>query len=211
MNRQSIYENSVNDLLKAYNTGTLQHGDLTKCATATILRRSSKELGVEEGSWAAAFLTQREEDTLKLTPQLITKEGEIIGIEEEFMGPFPISEKRVIRKLSDIPSDQQAEAQKTYKECNDLIAKSGYTKSELANIEYTFEAARQSKNPIEWVWTGLTDVLEVLKTIHEVDNATHKVTLSKFVKNPDYKVVDMEDLESEDEMRMSTEHFHRME
>lgn len=208
MNRQSIYENSVNDLLKAYNSGALQHGNITTCATGTILQRTADKLHGFVGVWAGAFMTEVD-DNGKVYPQLLTKDNEIIAIQST--GNFFESRtKHVIINLADVPKEYKKSAEGGYRDTNLLISESGYTKSELANIEYAFEAVRKTSNKTEkWIWNGLIDVLNVLKTIHEVDNATFQVTLDKFIENPNYKVKSYDDM-SKDLEEKKKKHLHHI-
>lgn len=49
-----------------------------------------------------------------------------------------------------------------------VINATGYAWTELAKIEYTFEAADKGNNDEDWMFNGLVAVLEVLKDIHQV-------------------------------------------
>lgn len=58
----------------------------------------------------------------------------------------------------------------TRKAAFDLIASTGYTPNELAEVEYAFESSDKGNSNEDWMFNGLVAVLEVLKQIHEVQD-----------------------------------------
>jgi hypothetical protein len=67
-----------------------------------------------------------------------------------------------------------------YQEAKGLVAASGYTEEELAEIEYAFEIADQGNSREDWMFNGLVAVLDELKRIHDVSDQDSQEALKPF-------------------------------
>lgn len=62
------------------------------------------------------------------------------------------------------------------------IKKSGYSRKELARIEFAFETADQGETEDEWIFNGLMAVVEVLADIHQISLEAKEKSKLLFVK-----------------------------
>ncbi len=155
MNRQDLYEKNVNILLDAFNKGELVSGQCTGCAVGNLFYGSN--------CWTARMGLRSGHDRISPLQAVEIQDVSILAM------PGMVLEAERLRK------------------------KVGYTWHELMQIEDAFEAGCHSVN----TWTaegdetgeirviaqsrmaGLTNVLDLLKEFHYVDEDTHTESIKK--------------------------------
>lgn len=146
MNRKELYEKSVNKLLDAYNNQTLRFKDCSACAVGNLLGSSA---------WGSLFSTGPTAGIGQVTNSM----------RKYLTGKWSVFIRYGYLDLSNLIMKRQSG--------RNSIKKSGYTRKELMEIEYAFEATQfgsfKTDQTKEAQLKGLTAVLKELARIHGVD------------------------------------------
>jgi hypothetical protein len=173
MNRVELYKQSIDILYQAYFDGTLKHGDCTACAVGNILKPAAQKIDVPNLRWHHLFLTvgkmSHKEDCIEFSKQQIVPEPGCMIAYNFLFGHMCVP-------LSEIDEHGRT----AYQEAKGLVAASGYTEEELAEIEYAFEIADQGNSREDWMFNGLVAVLDELKRIHDVSDQDSQEALKPF-------------------------------
>lgn len=159
MNRPKLYDKTVKVLYDAYFNDTLEHGDCAACVVGNICKEASLITGIPRRAWWRLFVTTR---SLGIPSQAIALPGEILASN----GYMPA---RSVPALDTTYTDAQISS-RILEEALRLVEATGYTVSELAQIEYAFESAPGGDSDEDHMFNGLVNVLEVLNSIHQMSS-----------------------------------------
>jgi hypothetical protein len=170
---KQLFDQTVSDLVTAYISNELRHGECSACAVGNILKRFAKDLLIPNYSiWSCLFVTKT---SFGKQTQLIAKSDneyirhgltiEKISLTEEYLTPSSRFNAMVNKACA-----------------NRLIEASGYTMEELARVELAFETAPVGESDDEWMFNGLMAVVDVLADINGISLEEREESKLMFVR-----------------------------
>lgn len=174
MKNKQLYDKTVSILEQAYLKNELVHGDCMACAVGNLVKHSgldcykTKEelqVAIDKG---AIYVKDLDKPFLPMWKQVFYTTGNALW--EAIFG-----EKS--------PKHQKTNPDNYRGVIKQLIDATGYTWQELAKIEFAFETANEGNSEDEYMFNGLSSVIDTLDKIHEnTDEVITKESKAKFVK-----------------------------
>lgn len=156
---KATFESTVDVLVKAYLNDTLEHGSCEACAVGNIVHAAGfKRYG------NLAFKDMPKDSCGNWKALFVTYSDGVQRIR-----------KRDTEKYWNYDPEWVSIGEK-------MVASTGYTDDELAQVEFAFETADKGKNDDEWMFNGLMSVVDVLAKIHSVSLEQKSAAKAMFVK-----------------------------
>lgn len=174
MNRIDLYYKTIDTLREAWEANEVSHAKVAQCPIGLMCAPYLKEMGIDNPLWTSKFIT-----TVNDGKAWYAEPGERIVTSRFIFTSFSI------RPYNTLPSDMQDE-----EKVMELIARTGYTQRELADLEHAFEAApgyNEGMNAVgnmankQWLYDGMVAFVDKLGEIHMVDTEITSSSKAKFV------------------------------
>lgn len=189
MNRPELYRKAVDVLIRAYENGTLEHGDCASCAVGNLCASLTNQPFLNRNAWSHTFLTDTytgEQIIQPLGNNIFADTGRVAiaftGYTVDEMAAIEFAFETSIR---DIPlnKDQEESVDRhisilSLKDCNAEMVPKSY-------VYYTVFDKESGQ------YIGLSAVIKALKKIHGVSGSTDLgklkgIAISKGVKVEEY-------------------------
>ena len=143
MIKPQLFKHTTDVLFSAYFTNTLKHGDFCGCAVGNLI--------------AAAM-------SIKVVPEITIEHDGLFGSALGWESWEPLWDRVFFTGACDI---QEINMEEYVDFAKMQIDATGYSVEQLAKIEHAFETAKEGENDEDFMFNGLTAVLDVLKHIHQ--------------------------------------------